>query len=172
MKFEFQPTRIHDVQPPRAEAEVLRELRRLGRAEAVVCGRDHGHLVAQQARGDNAEPRERRGGHGDRGLRDRTRQRAFERRGVAADGSDDSLPSPLCPDVREPRPSVDRLQGSVRHGREDLPIAANIARDAERARLEKQIAALEKRARAEKQPKKKFGLVQQIKKFNLNSAVG
>ena len=56
--------------------------------------------------------------------------------------------------------------------REDLPIAANIARDAERARLEKQIAALEKRARAEKQPKKKFELVQQIKKFNLNSAVG
>ena len=31
-----------------------------------------------------------------------------------------SLPSPLCPDVREPRPSVDRLQGSVRHGRERL----------------------------------------------------
>lgn len=56
--------------------------------------------------------------------------------------------------------------------REDLPIAANIARDAERARLEKQIAALEKLARAEKQPKKKFELVQQIKKFNLNSAVG
>lgn len=56
--------------------------------------------------------------------------------------------------------------------REDLPIAANIARDAARARLEKQIAALEKRARAEKQPKKKFELVQQIKKFNLNSAVG
>ena len=57
-------------------------------------------------------------------------------------------------------------------GLEDLPISANIARDAERARLEKQIAALEKRARAEKQPKKKFELVQQIKKFNLNSAVG
>lgn len=117
-------------------------------------------LVAQQARGDNVEPRERRGYHGDRGLRDRTRQRAFERRGVAADGSDNSLPSPLCPDVREPRPGVDRLQGSVRHGCEDLPIAANIARDAARARLEKQIAALEKRARAEKQPKKKFELVQ------------
>ena len=56
--------------------------------------------------------------------------------------------------------------------REDLPISANIARDTARARLEKQIAALEKRARAEKQPKKKFELVQQIKKFNLNSAVG
>ena len=49
--------------------------------------------------------------------------------------------------------------------REDLPIAANIARDAARARLEKQIAALEKRARAEKQPKKKFGFVQIIKKL-------
>lgn len=113
--------------------------------------------MAQQARGDNAEPRERRGGHGDRGLRDRTRQRAFGRRGVAADGSEDSLPSP-----REAEAAW----------REDLPIPANIARDAERARLEKQIAALEKFARAEKQPKKKFELVQQIKKFNLNSAVG
>ena len=49
--------------------------------------------------------------------------------------------------------------------REDLPISANIARDAARARLEKQIAALEKRARAEKQPKKKFGFVQIIKKL-------
>ncbi|MDO4366830.1 MAG: hypothetical protein Q4D70_08535, partial [bacterium] len=56
--------------------------------------------------------------------------------------------------------------------REDLPISVNIVRDAARARLEKQIAALEKLARAEKQPKKKFELVQQIKKFNLNSAVG
>ena len=37
---------------------------------------------------------------------------------------------------------------------------------------QEEIAALEKRARAEKQPKKKFELVQQIKKFNLNSAVG
>lgn len=49
--------------------------------------------------------------------------------------------------------------------RDDLPISENIARDAARARLEKQIAALEKRARAEKQPKKKFELVQQIKKL-------
>ena len=49
--------------------------------------------------------------------------------------------------------------------REDLPISANIARDAARARLEKQIAALEKRARAEKQPKKKFDFVQIIKKL-------
>ena len=37
---------------------------------------------------------------------------------------------------------------------------------------QEEIAALEKLARAEKQPKKKFELVQQIKKFNLNSAVG
>ena len=49
--------------------------------------------------------------------------------------------------------------------REDLPISANIARDAARARLQKQIAALEKRARAEKQPKKKFDFVQIIKKL-------
>ena len=49
--------------------------------------------------------------------------------------------------------------------REDLPISANIARDTARARLEKQIAALEKRARAEKQPKKKFDFVQIIKKL-------
>ena len=49
--------------------------------------------------------------------------------------------------------------------REDLPISENIARDAARARLEKQIAALEKRARAEKQPKKKFGFVRIIKKL-------
>lgn len=49
--------------------------------------------------------------------------------------------------------------------RDDLSISENIARDAARARLEKQIAALEKRARAEKQPKKKFELVQQIRKL-------
>ena len=60
--------------------------------------------------------------------------------------------------------------------REDLPISANIARDTARARLEKQIAALEKRARAEKQPKKKFELVQQIRElhacFNLENNLG
>lgn len=49
--------------------------------------------------------------------------------------------------------------------REDLPISANIARDTARARLEKQIAALEKRARAEKQPKKKFELVNEMRKL-------
>lgn len=49
--------------------------------------------------------------------------------------------------------------------RDDLPIATNIARDTARARLEKQIVALEKRARAEMQPKKKFGFVQIIKKL-------
>ena len=49
--------------------------------------------------------------------------------------------------------------------RDDLSIAANIARDTARARLEKQIAALEKRARAEKQPKKKFELVNEMRKL-------
>ena len=49
--------------------------------------------------------------------------------------------------------------------REDLPISANIARDTARARLEKQIAALEKRARAEKQTKKKFELVNEMRKL-------
>ncbi len=49
--------------------------------------------------------------------------------------------------------------------REDLSISENIARDAARTRIEKQIVVLEKRARIEKQPKKKFELVQQIKKL-------
>ena len=47
--------------------------------------------------------------------------------------------------------------------RDDLSISENIARDTARAQLEKQIAVLEKRARIEKQPKKKFELVQRIK---------
>ena len=40
-----------------------------------------------------------------------------------------------------------------------------IAADERRQKIEKEIAKLEKQARAEKQPKKKFELVQQIKKF-------
>lgn len=40
-----------------------------------------------------------------------------------------------------------------------------IALDEKRAKLQKEIARLEKLARAEKQPKKKFELVQQINKF-------
>lgn len=38
-----------------------------------------------------------------------------------------------------------------------------IAADERRQKIEKEIAKLEKQARAEKQPKKKFELVQQIK---------
>ena len=42
-------------------------------------------------------------------------------------------------------------------------VAENIARTAEREKVEKQIAALESRIRKEKQPKKKFELVQELK---------
>lgn len=41
-----------------------------------------------------------------------------------------------------------------------------IAVDDQRAKIEKEIARLEKQARAEKQPKKKFELVQKIKELN------
>ena len=41
-----------------------------------------------------------------------------------------------------------------------------IAADERRQKIEKEITKLEKQARAEKQPKKKFELVQQIKKLN------
>ena len=40
-----------------------------------------------------------------------------------------------------------------------------IAADERRQKIEKEIAKLEKQARAEKQPKKKFELVQRIKKL-------
>jgi hypothetical protein len=42
-----------------------------------------------------------------------------------------------------------------------------IVADEKRAKLEKEIARLEKPARAEKQPKKKFEIVQQIKELEL-----
>ena len=42
-----------------------------------------------------------------------------------------------------------------------------LVQDEQRARLEKEIARLEKLARAEKQPKKKFELVQRITKFKM-----
>ena len=41
-----------------------------------------------------------------------------------------------------------------------------IAVDDQRAKIEKEIARLEKQARAEKQPKKKFELVQKIKELS------
>ena len=43
------------------------------------------------------------------------------------------------------------------------PLDEQIAADERRQKIEKEIAKLEKQARAEKQPKKKFELVQQIK---------
>ena len=49
--------------------------------------------------------------------------------------------------------------------REDLPIAANIARDAERAWLEKQIAALEAKMRNEKQLNRKMELNAELKRL-------
>ena len=49
--------------------------------------------------------------------------------------------------------------------REDLPIAANIARDAARARLEKQIAALEAKMRKEKQLNRKMELNAELKRL-------
>ena len=45
------------------------------------------------------------------------------------------------------------------------PLGVGIAADERRQKIEKEIAKLEKQARAEKQPKKKFELVQQIKKL-------
>lgn len=49
-----------------------------------------------------------------------------------------------------------------------------IAIDERRQKLEKEIAKLEKQARAEKQPKKKFALVQRMKKLQevMNSTEG
>ena len=45
-------------------------------------------------------------------------------------------------------------------------LGEQIAADERRQKIGKEIAKLEKQARAEKQPKKKFELVQQIKKLN------
>lgn len=48
---------------------------------------------------------------------------------------------------------------------EELSLDENLALHDRRSKLEKEIAKLEKQARAEKQPKKKFELVQRIKKL-------
>ena len=48
---------------------------------------------------------------------------------------------------------------------EKLSLAENIVADGERQKIEKEIARLEKQARSEKQPKKKFELVQKINKL-------
>lgn len=50
---------------------------------------------------------------------------------------------------------------------EELSLDANIALHEKQAKLEKEIARLEKLAWAEKQPKKKFEIVQQIKELEL-----
>lgn len=46
---------------------------------------------------------------------------------------------------------------------EELTLDENIALHEQQEKLKKQIEKLEKKARAEKQPKKKFELVQQVK---------
>ena len=48
---------------------------------------------------------------------------------------------------------------------EELSLDENIALHNKQEQLKKQIEKLEKQARAERQPKKKFELVQKIKKF-------
>lgn len=50
---------------------------------------------------------------------------------------------------------------------EELSLDENLAIHDRRSKLEKEIAKLEKQARAEKQPKKKFELVQRIKKLQI-----
>ena len=47
-----------------------------------------------------------------------------------------------------------------------------IAADERRQKIEKEIVKLEKQARAEKQPKKKFELVQQIKELKRKMVTG
>lgn len=58
---------------------------------------------------------------------------------------------------------VKSLELGVWH--EELSLDENIALHEKQEKLKKQIAKLEKQARAERQPKKKFELVQKIKKF-------
>ena len=48
---------------------------------------------------------------------------------------------------------------------EELSVDENIELHEKQAKLQREIARLEKQARAEKQPKKKFELVQKIKKL-------
>ena len=49
---------------------------------------------------------------------------------------------------------------------EELSLDENIALHMKQEKLQKEIARLEKQARAEKQPKRKFELVQKIKLLN------
>lgn len=55
---------------------------------------------------------------------------------------------------------------------EELSLDENLAIHDRRSKLEKEIAKLEKQARAEKQPKKKFELVQQIKELKRKMVSG
>ena len=50
---------------------------------------------------------------------------------------------------------------------EELSLDENLAIHEQQEKLQKQITKLEKQARAEKQPKKKFELVQQLKKLKV-----
>ena len=60
---------------------------------------------------------------------------------------------------------VKSLEGGV--WSEELSLDENIALHEQQAKLQKEITRLEKLARAEKQPKKKFEIVQQIKELEL-----
>nr|WP_304015543.1 DUF4391 domain-containing protein [Ruminococcus bromii] len=51
---------------------------------------------------------------------------------------------------------------------EELSLDENLALHEQQEKLQKQITKLEKQARAEKQPKKKFEIVQQLKKLKVN----
>ena len=53
--------------------------------------------------------------------------------------------------------------GRAVYAKEGDSLEEQIIADEQRAKLQKEIARLEKQARAEKQPKKKFELVQKIK---------
>lgn len=50
---------------------------------------------------------------------------------------------------------------------EELSLDENLALHEQQEKLQKQITKLEKQARAEKQPKKKFEIVQQLKKLKV-----
>ena len=66
---------------------------------------------------------------------------------------------------------------AVRTWRDGLSLSENVAHDVAREKAERLLAALERRAWAEKQPKRKFELLQQIKRihavgFNLANNLG
>lgn len=60
---------------------------------------------------------------------------------------------------------VRQIGGSELKASSDEDLKASVARDAERKRIEAEIVKLEKRARVERQPKRKFELVQHIRQL-------